>query len=1085
MRRGLAPAVAAVAAMAILAAPAAGQSGSYGETTSILVVEVPVTVTDGGRPLRGLTRDNFELFDGRQRQEITSFEVIDLATVPRTAEGAGALGLAGRRYFLLLFDLSFSQPEALVRARRAASELVLDRLHPSDLVAVATYSAARGAELVLSFTPDREQARLAVDTLGAPGLLQRGTDPLALLSLAPQGAVEAAGGAGGTGRAGVVEGLVREHLEAIAATTDRVDREEQGRQVAAMTRALADLAGAMGRLDGRKHVVLLSQGFDSRLLTGDAETKQETRTALESGEIWNVDSDQTYGQAGVVNRLEGMLDAFRRADAAIHAIDIGGLQAGGDERSRASGIDSLVMMARGTGGEVFENRNDLGESLASLLDQTSVTYLLAFQPQSVRDDGAFRRIRVRLEGVPGNPRLSHRRGYVTPDARAVPHPLQERLAATQALHGARAGGDIGVSVLAAALPGEAGGGRVPLLLEIDGETLVGTARNEAVQAEIHVYAFDGEGSVHGYLGQALTLPPGAALAEGRRGIKFYGSVALPPGDYALRVLVRDLGSGRSALQIVPVSVPDFAAAPVLSPALFPEPLDRWLLVRQGAAEGEALTEYPYRWKGEVFVPAARPVALRAAATHVSLLGFGLPEGDVRIAAEILRHDGRGASGGSLQVVERVRDPQRGEDQLLAQLDTSGLDPGDYTLLVEVTDPASGATASSATPFAVSGEGAVLAAGEPAAGAPAGVDAAADPTTTAAAGPGLPEVEELSVQTHELERRYREVLSRLAQGDREGAMHGLLVLEQQALSQARNKDTGDKLGQIERRVVGALTRGQHEGMVPILMLHQESYGRYAEGSHGFLTVHAVAMVETLAVSYAKQGGRGARALAGQFLAGLGGDLQHRGGLSTARRLFELALQYDPDNTVALLGLGALFEKTGAYADAVAPLRSLVAADPRNAEATLRLGMVLWRTGQKEETRRLLEGLTVSDGEDWILDLAFQQLAAFHGEAGHWRGAAEVLLRGVERLPASQRLRLALSYALDRSGGKGEALRLAHELTAGSDGPVVESPRSRYNRWPRALLERQRLVLAANAEERLPVLARVFGPMAAQGTQGAGR
>src|SRR5947199_9006065 len=98
------------------AAPAGRPAaGGFGETASVVSIEVPVTVVRGDEPVRGLSAADFELYDGRKKQAISGFEVVDLAAASPGAAAAapavapaGGVPLAGRRHFLLLFDLSFS-----------------------------------------------------------------------------------------------------------------------------------------------------------------------------------------------------------------------------------------------------------------------------------------------------------------------------------------------------------------------------------------------------------------------------------------------------------------------------------------------------------------------------------------------------------------------------------------------------------------------------------------------------------------------------------------------------------------------------------------------------------------------------------------------------------------------------------------------------------------------------------------------------------------------------------------------------------------------------------------------------------------
>ncbi|MGH9361158.1 MAG: hypothetical protein ACRD2T_04520, partial [Thermoanaerobaculia bacterium] len=96
-----------VLALAPAALPA--QEGRFGETAEVVVVEVPVQVVKDGKPVRGLTAANFEVFDGKTKQRLTGFEVVDLAALDSAPAAAPvpappALPLAGRRHFLFLFD---------------------------------------------------------------------------------------------------------------------------------------------------------------------------------------------------------------------------------------------------------------------------------------------------------------------------------------------------------------------------------------------------------------------------------------------------------------------------------------------------------------------------------------------------------------------------------------------------------------------------------------------------------------------------------------------------------------------------------------------------------------------------------------------------------------------------------------------------------------------------------------------------------------------------------------------------------------------------------------------------------------------
>ena len=98
--------------------------------SDVVVVEVPVNVSNrDGESVRGLTAEDFVLSDEGREQEITNLEVIDLEILEvadyEAKQVREQLPSSARRHFLLLFDLSFSDPNRILRARQAARDWVL------------------------------------------------------------------------------------------------------------------------------------------------------------------------------------------------------------------------------------------------------------------------------------------------------------------------------------------------------------------------------------------------------------------------------------------------------------------------------------------------------------------------------------------------------------------------------------------------------------------------------------------------------------------------------------------------------------------------------------------------------------------------------------------------------------------------------------------------------------------------------------------------------------------------------------------------------------------------------------------------
>ncbi|HJX28219.1 MAG TPA: VWA domain-containing protein [Thermoanaerobaculia bacterium] len=702
------------------AAPAPVADDKFEDTSQVVAVEVPVNVIGrDGQPVRGLTAADFEVFDGGDSQPITGFEVIDLSSresaTRRQQEAARVeeLGSSARRNFLLLFDLSFATPTAILKARLAARDFLLESLHPSDLAAVATYSLETGPKLVLNFTPDRAQLARAIDTLGLRHVMDaRDRDPLRFI-ITQEDDVAAATSSGGTGSGPEVaaqrDQALSEQLQSLAFQTNQSQRAFEVSRISAYTRSLGEMARSLNAVDGRKHVLFFSEGFDSRLLVGnntqstDAET--DNANAIQ-GRIQFVDNDARYGNTGLQRDVGRMLEEFRRADCVIQAVDVGGLRNNADATGKAStnGQESLFYLANETGGELFKDANDLGGQLDRVLTRTSVTYLLTFQRSDLKHDGAYRRLRVKVKDAGQGARVSYRSGYYAPRPFKDLDPLEKTLLAANDVINASAKREVAIGVLAAPFRANEAQAYVPVIIEVDGKTLLTGHDGEKLGLEIYAYVTDKEGKIRDFFSQMvnLDLKQNARESLGRTGIKYYGHLDLQPGDYRVRVLVRNMETGRTGSESVPLAVPTYSKAePHLLPPLFMEAEQGWLMIREreGEKQQTASVVYPFTVKGEPYVPTARPVLDAEKEVSLCLVGYNLGKGDLRVEGTVLARDGKALDGGRLALVERTATGISGLDKVLATFNPVGLSAGSYVLQVAVRD-GNGLREASSLPFDV-------------------------------------------------------------------------------------------------------------------------------------------------------------------------------------------------------------------------------------------------------------------------------------------------------------------------------------------------------------------------------------------------
>ena len=677
----------------------------FEDRTSVFEVQVPVNVVArGGEVVRDLTAEDFQILDEGQIQEITGFRVIDLdQIVPddrRVIETDYGIPPSARRHFLFLFDLSYSAPTSIARARAAAQKFVLHEMHPTDLASVGVHTVESGPQLLVTFTPDRAQLARAIATLGNPRLLRLVTeDPLGFLIDAPESTLTAALDVGGVNQ-GIteMERSMTEYLQVIGNEMAKSERSFARGQISTWIDSLRQMARILATVEGRKHLVLFSEGFDGRLLFGrqpdyfDDELRRETE-AIERGRIAFVDTDNRFGNTGLQTQVDRMLREFNRSNTAIHTVDISGLRADlrEEDRMRTVGRDALFYLANQTGGRLHEDANDFGAELGEVLESSSVTYLLSFEPSEPGEPGDHHRIKVRARAPKGS-QLSHRMGYYTPRPFGDLHPMEKRLLASDLIAAAAERDDLEIDILAAPFRATADRAYVPVIVEIGGAGLLEGHEPARLPVELYAYVTDQKTEMKDFFSRVVTLDlAGREDAFANTGLKYYGHLELAPGEYLLRVLARNGVTGSTGVETVELHVPTFdSGEPALLPPFFREEPGSWFLVREHPIDHYAKTTiYPFTVNGEPYVPSAAPLVHRGGEpeAELCLVGYNLGSGDLSLEATVIGPNGEPVAGGALSLRERTVTGIPGLDKLVADFDPTGLPVGDYTLQVAVSDPA--------------------------------------------------------------------------------------------------------------------------------------------------------------------------------------------------------------------------------------------------------------------------------------------------------------------------------------------------------------------------------------------------------------
>jgi VWFA-related protein len=551
-----------VLALVVLAAPSAQQSAPalseqreskgpvFRGDVNLIVVDVVVRDRSGAI-VRGLTANDFEIREDNRPQQVVSFNVEEVTTTvpsgqvvpqvltagvgpsdsktdaaattsPPVAEPITREDLAGRRLIVLLFDLSSMQAEELERAVRAAVEYVDNQMAAADLVAIATIDTT--LKVVSDFTGDREQVKaalgqfVAVDAVGfeTPAAETAATDETAAA----------------TGE---------------ATTSDSAEYDLFNND--ARLRALRTLADALAPVEQKKSILYFSGGMTRSGGDNQVELRAATTAAV-------------------------------RANVALYPVDTRGLQAvvpGGDaSRASARGVgafsgrgvsqqfdrlfasqDTLQTLAADTGGRAFTDTNDFGEAFTQVQRDTSSYYLLGYSSTNSVKDGRFRRISVRVKRP--DLRVDHRAGYYAErDFAHTGRQDRERQLEEQ----------IGAPVSATDLPVVVSSGffrmandryYVPLSVAVSGAPL----RNSQQKSTLDVLGVirDEQGRPVGRIRETLDVGADAGGQPSRQ-VLYQSGLTLPPGRFAVKVVVRENAGGAMGSFETGVFVPDLRQAPV-------------------------------------------------------------------------------------------------------------------------------------------------------------------------------------------------------------------------------------------------------------------------------------------------------------------------------------------------------------------------------------------------------------------------------------------------------------------------------------------------------------------------------------------
>jgi len=551
--------------------PATGQSeevSSHDTPTTFKVrvnlVLVRAVVRDAqGKVVPNLKKEDFQLYDNRKLQTISSFSIetpekrtasaIASTTAPDSSSSAdvadGKAVVLPQRFASMVFDdVHLSMADA-VFVRDSATRF-FGALAASDRVSLDTTSG----QLTQEFTDDHEKLSKALlgilpHPLTGQGLhdcpevgyyqadLIVNKSDVQALAVATDDALQCAF-SGDTRMIAAAQSLAQ------AAANRMVAQGDNETQYA--YRHLEDVVRRLASMPGQRILVLVSPGFISSTLQSEA-SEMVDRATRSNIVINTIDARGLYAPDVGGDIADPPHDSYRAA----------GYKTSYRVAAQLAQQDVLAQLADGTGGNFYHNRNDVDEAMREAGAAPAISYLLGFSPQNLKIDGRFHTLKVTLTSKEKYS-VQARHGYFAPKtvadpAEATKQEMQEALFSQEEIR------DLPVELQTQFFKKDEAQARLAVLSHFDVKSIhfqkVRGRNND--QLTILTGIFDENGNFVTGLSKIvdMKLLDTTYTRLSRSGFTVKTSFDVKPGTYLVRLVVRDAVGAQMAARNGAVVIP--------------------------------------------------------------------------------------------------------------------------------------------------------------------------------------------------------------------------------------------------------------------------------------------------------------------------------------------------------------------------------------------------------------------------------------------------------------------------------------------------------------------------------------------------
>jgi len=536
----------------------ANDEGKIEFRTQTILVQVPIVVTDkSGNHVHGLTKEEFHVFENGKEQKLSNFEeIVSTNTkLPVVAQKPGEFSnltlseQQPRTVTVIALDTVNTPFLDQTTGRRELVKYLSSSLESGQVLALMIITS-HGLQIVQGLTGDSAQLMQVLKKASGelPALQGVGIDAQA--DAAAGDIPDVPSVSAGSDPSAAIEAFV-ERGDAI------YSQFQQQNAIETTMNAFLGIAWSLSGIPGRKSLIWATGGFPFTI------------------------SNPAAVPGGYLSALyERTMEALTAAQISVYPVDVRGLAVvsgmGDASQSRVrtgpalmrqlnnrawlqqSSIDTLNEFADMTGGKAFYNTNDLASSFKRAADDASSYYLASYYLDKSNNHAGWRQLKVKVDKK--DTEIRARKGFFVTNATI--HQDRARTSdLSYALMSPIEGTGVPLTVKWLGSSGEGAKKKAEFQVQLppNSVSIEGREGENHLNFDFAVAAFDDsnkKGQPAITIGKTITSTvPDAQMAVLRNnGIGMKNVIELGPGQYTVRIVIRDNVTGKIGSVTTPLTV---------------------------------------------------------------------------------------------------------------------------------------------------------------------------------------------------------------------------------------------------------------------------------------------------------------------------------------------------------------------------------------------------------------------------------------------------------------------------------------------------------------------------------------------------